>query len=257
MLLMSLAALLVTHLPPKTPSLWKSFFASSPSFNLVLGDHFGAMGKTITGGSGWTRDFEINSVDEFYGFLESKPELKEVLHPASYSYTTRMAALATQRLQQFFQDHDKAFSIRFSTRTTLPEIKEGNAIYAGPLKNENPFIGFFNDANPYFTLSSRSLALWGHPGLNDTLWNMGGNLVDKEYAIVSKYPSLGHTEHFVFFSQHDIGVSATVEYFTDRDSLRKFESDYLKGKKYFTALFKVKGRHRVDTDLKLERVVGF
>ncbi|SIS41595.1 hypothetical protein SAMN05421766_101719 [Zobellia uliginosa] len=257
LLLIALLALLVAYMPPKTPSLWRSFLGSSASTNLVLGDHFGAMGQTLTGGKGWTRDFEINNIDQFYDLLERKPELKGVLHPAKYSYTTRMAAMASQRFQQFFQHYGKGFSIRFSTQTTLPEIKEGNAIYAGPLKNENQFIGFFNDANPFFTLTSRTLVLSGHPSLEDTSWSMGSTLVDEEYAIVSKYPSIGNTEHFVFFSQHDIGVSATAEYFTDKDSLQKFETDYLKGKKYFTALFKVKGKHRVDTDLKLEMVVGF
>ncbi|CAM3544927.1 helix-turn-helix domain-containing protein [Zobellia roscoffensis] len=257
LLLVALVALLLTNMTPKSPLLWQSFLDSGKSTNLILGDHFGAIGETITGEKGWSRDFEINSVDEFYDLLERKPELKGVLHPSKYSYTTRMAAMATQQLQQFFQEYDKEFSIRFSTQTTLPEIKGGNAIYAGPVKNENQFIRFFNDANPHFNLTARTLELSNHPTLKDTLLTFGGSLVDQEYAIVSKYPSIGNSDHFVFFSQHDIGVSATVEYFTNNDSLQKFEKKYLKGKKYFTALFKVKGQHRVNTDLHLEMVVGF
>lgn len=116
---------------------------------------------------------------------------------------------------------------------------------------------FFNDANPYFNLSGKTLRLIGHPTLKDSLFTFGTSLVDQEYAIVAKYPSIGDSEHFVFFSQHDIGVSATVEYFTNNENLQKFEAKYLKGHKYFTALFKVKGQNRVDTDLKLEMVVGF
>ncbi|CAM4110548.1 helix-turn-helix domain-containing protein [Zobellia nedashkovskayae] len=255
--LVALIMLVVTNISSKTPLLWESFLNSEKSTNLILGDHFGTMGETMTGGRGWTRDFEINSVDEFYDLLEVKPELQGVLHPANYSYTTRMAAMATQQFQQFFQANDKPISIRFSTQTTLPEIKEGNAIYAGPIKNENQFIGFFNDANAYFNLSGKTLKLSGHPTMKDSLFTFGTSLVDQEYAIVAKYPSIGNSEHFVFFSQHDIGVSATVEYFTNNDSLQKFQKEHLKGKKYFTALFKVKGQNRVDTDLKLEMVVGF
>lgn len=257
LLFIAIVTLVITNLPSSTPPLWSSFLNSGKSTNLILGDHFGAMGQTISGGKGWTRDFEINTVNEFYDLLDAKPELKGVLQPSKYSYTTRMAAMATQRLQQFFQEHNSKFSIRFSTQTTLPEIKEGNAIYAGPVKNENQFIRFFNEANPHFNLTARTLKLSNHPILKDTLLTFGGSRVDQEYAIVSKYPSIGNSDHFVFFSQHDIGVSATVEYFTNKDSLQKFQKEHLKGKKYFTALFKVKGQHRVNTDLNLEMVVGF
>ncbi|MDO6818487.1 hypothetical protein [Zobellia sp. 1_MG-2023] len=257
LLLLALIVLLVNKMPLKKPLLWESFLDSDTSTNVVLGDHFGAMGKTMTGGRGWTRDFQINSVDEFYDLLKRKPELQGVLRPANYSYTTRMAAMATQHLQQFFQTYDQQFSIRFSTQTTLPEIKEGNAVYAGPVKNDNQFIGFFNDANPYFKLSGQTLELSGHPTKKDSSFAFGASSVDQEYAIVSKYPGIGTTEHFVFFSEHDIGVSATVEYFTNADSLKTFETKYLKGKKYFTALFRVRGKNRVDTDLKMETVVSF
>ncbi|WP_298369712.1 hypothetical protein [uncultured Lutibacter sp.] len=256
-LVMAILALIITNSTPKPPRIWKSFITTKKPTNLIIGDHFGAMGKTVTGGIGWTRDFELNNVNEFYDLLEVNPDLKNALKPANYTYTTRMASLATQQFERFFQHYNKDFDIRFSTLTSISEIKEGNAIYAGPIKNGNQFTHFFNESNPYFKVSRNELTLSNHPKIKDTIIHFNIGEVDEEYAIVSKYQGIDNTEHFVFFSEHDIGVSATAEYFTNKDSIQSFIKTYLNNKKYFTALFKVKGQHRTNTDIKLEMAVGF
>lgn len=256
-LLVAITALIYTNTTPKTPRIWKSFISTKAPTTLFIGDHFGISGKTITGNTGWTRDFKINSVNEFYLFIDKNPELKNIIKPANYTYTTRMGALATQQFQRLYQYYNKNILIKFSTLTSISDIKEGNAIYAGPIKNKNKFTHFLNQANPYIKLSEYSLHISNHPTIKDTTLNLRSSMVDEEYAIVSKYPSIGDTEHFVFFSEHDIGVSATAEYFTNKDSLMSFTNTYLKNKKYFTAIFKVKGQNRTNTDIKLENVIGF
>ncbi|MDV7185916.1 hypothetical protein R3X25_01380 [Lutibacter sp. TH_r2] len=256
-LFLAIFALFYTNSSPKPPSLWKSIINKEKPTNLFIGDHFGVAGTTITGHTGWTRDFNINNINEFYDLLEEKPELKNYIKPANYTYTTRMAALATQQFERLFQHYHQNLPIRFSTLTSISEIKEGNAIYAGPIKNKNQFIRFFNEANPYFTIGNSELKLTNHPQLKDTIFNLKSPIVEEEYALVSKYSSIGDTEHFVFFSEHDIGVSATAEYFTNKDSLQHFAKTFLKDKKHFTALFKVKGQNRTNTDIKLEMVVSF
>lgn len=253
----TILALIITNTTPKPPSIWKSFLTNNIPTNLIIGDHFGATGKTITGGTGWTRDFELNNVNEFYNLLEEKPSLRHTLKPANYTYTTRMASLATQQFERFFQHYNKGFDIRFSTLTSISEIKEGNAIYAGPIKNGNQFPHFFNESNPYFKVSRNELTISNHPKIKDTIIHFNVGKVDEEYAIVSKYLGIDNTEHFVFFSEHDIGVSATAEYFTNKDSIQNFVNRYLNNEKYFTALFKVKGQHRTNTDMKLIMAVGF
>jgi hypothetical protein len=246
-----------TNTAPTPPRIWKTFLSENTATNLFIGDHFGATGVTATGGIGWTRDFNINSINEFYDLMDEKPELKDILKPANYSYSTRMAALATQHFQQFYQEYNKTFNIRFSTKSSISEIKESNAIYAGPTKNGNKFVHFFNEGNPYFKISGSTLILSNHPKLEHREINIQNTTVNNEFAIVSKYPSINNTEHFVFFSQHDIGVSATVEYFTNTDSLNTFKNTFLKDSKYFTAIYKVKGQDRTNTNLKLEMVVPF
>lgn len=257
LLIVSFTYILFLHKSPSPPPIWETHLSSKQTTNLFIGDHFGVTGKTATQGYGWTRDFEINSIHEFYKLLEQKPELKNKLKPANYTYTTRMAALATKEFQLLFQKYNQKLPIRFSTRSSTTQIKEGNAIYAGPIKNNNLFIHFFNEANPYLKLHKNKLTLSKHPHLRDSIFNLKTNIVNKEYAIVSKYPSLGNKHHFVFFSEHDIGVSATAEYFTNLDSLEYFNKTYLKNKEHFTAIFEVKGQNRTNTDLKLKMVIPF
>ncbi len=256
-LLSAIVLIIYTNTTPKAPIIWNNFLSNNSPTNLFIGDHFGATGKTITNGTGWTRDFDINSITEFYELIEKNPELKNTLKPSNYSYTTRMAALATQKFQQLFQKHKKTFNIRFSTQTSISEIKEGNAIYVGPTKNKNQFIHFFNTGNPYFKITGNTLTLSNHPKLEDNQIEINNSTHDEEFAVVSKYPSTNNTEHIVFFSQHDIGVSATVEYFTNIDSLKSFRNSYLKDSKYFTAIFKVKGQDRTNTSIDLVSVIVF
>lgn len=168
-----------------------------------------------------------------------------------------MGALATQKIQELYQSHNQKFNVIYTTQTSISEIKEGNAIYVGPIKNNNPFIHFFNEANPFFKISNEILKFNKHPQLKDTDFKLKLYGETQEYAIVSKYPSIGNNDHFVFFSDHDIGVNATIELFTNPDSVQSFTAKYLKDYEYFTAVFKVKGQDRTNTDLKVEIVVGF
>ncbi|MGC6432010.1 MAG: hypothetical protein ACON5F_13275 [Jejuia sp.] len=256
LLIVSMGCIVALSLPESKPDLWQPFLSKTKQTNLYIGDHFGITGKTITKNTGWTRDFSINSFEDFYDFLEENPKFKDSLKPSQYSYSTRMGALTTQKIQSFFQNFNTSFKLRFSTQTSTSEIKEGNAIYVGPSKNNNQFLSFFNQANPYFEISSTSLQLSNHPTIRDSSYSLNTFDFNKELAIVSKYKS-GDDEHFVFFSQHDIGVTATVEYFTNIDSLRSFSRRYLKDNSNFTAIFEVQGQDRTNTSLKKIQVVPF
>lgn len=243
--------LLFVLLPPTKTKIWRPFLTNEGSTTLYVGDVFGIYGKTITGKYGWIRDFSINNLQELYRFSNKHPELRDDIKPAVYNYTTGMAVLSTQKLQAFFQNYGNSFTIRFTTKTSISEIKEGNAIYVGPIKNDNPFIHFFNKENPYFKIAGDSLLLENHPTLNDTIFNLFYYGEGAEYAIVSKLPGPNETEQLLFFSNHDIGVTSTVEYFTKLGTIRKFQKENLQKGNYFTAIFIANGLDRTDTDLRL------
>ena len=238
-------------LPSKRPSVWKPFLSKNISTTLYIGDSFGIYGKTITGNFCWIRDYNINNLKELYQFSKNHPELSSDIKPASYSYTTEMAVLSTQKLQSLFQDFKCKFNIRFSTKASISDIISGNAIYVGSIKNDNPFIHFFNTENPYFKIDGNYLSLSNHPSINDTVFNLQEYSLDFEYAIVSKIPGPNNTKQLLFFSNHDIGVTSTVEYLTNIDTLKMLQNSYLQNTEYFTAVFNAKGKDRTNTDLRL------
>ncbi|WP_052343125.1 hypothetical protein [Saccharicrinis fermentans] len=249
------SSLIIMQLPPSKPQIWKRFINEETT--LFIGDAFGMQGKTITGQTGFTRDYNINSIEEYYQLIETKPELKEHLHPAYYQYFTGMGAYAARDIALLLSPYNRRFDVKFDSNTSLDDIKSGNAIYAGPLLTNPKFISLFNDANNHFKVSKYMLEIRNIPGIKDTSIDISTAGKETDYAIVSKYPGPMGTEHFVFFSNHDMGVSATIEYFTQKDSLKNFSKQHLNHHKYFTALFKAHGRERTSLNLQLLWVFPF
>lgn len=256
-LVTTLLILSINTLPESTPKLWKSILSKNAESKLYIGDLFGMVGTTTIGNKGWTRDYDINSFPDFYTYIELNPQYKEQLAPSPFTLTNGMAVTSAQQFQSFFQARNSSFQIRFSTRATIKEIKESNAIYVGTIVNDNPFLTFFNEANNHCQLQGRELHINQHPSIADTTYDLAEPAELEEYAIVSKYPVADGVDHFVFFSQHDIGVAATVEYFTNTDSVKHFEKTHLDGKDYFTAIYKVKGQDRTNIGIQMEAVIGF
>ncbi len=256
-LLIAITIIIITNTTPKPPNIWRSLISSTHDTHLYIGDAFGAVGNTITGKRGFTRDYRINSYAEFFELLENKPELKGVLKPSPFTYASSMGVISVQRFQHYFDQYKHAFTIRFATQMTTSDIKEGNAIYIGNIWDKNQFINIFNEGNPYCKINPLTLCISGHTEIPDTTYDITSPNEFQEYAIVSKYPSTGNTEHLIFISRHDIGVSATVDYFTNADSLKSFTKNYLKKDDYFTAIFKVEGQDRTNTSIKLKKVVAF
>lgn len=256
-LFLMIFVLILDRLPNAVPEIWSDFLKSENPTTLFIGDSFGMKGETITGDLGFTRDYDINSVEEFYQFIERRKELKGKLTPSNYSYFTNMGAVASKNIAQLFTLYEKTFDILYSSNSTFDDIKSGNAIYVGPLHNKNKFISIFNNAHPYLKLNRNKLYLKGHASISDTIFNIGSSGKFTDAAIVSKFPGPMGTEQMVFFSNHDIGASATVEIFTNQDSIQSFSNKYLKDHKYFTAIYKVFGKERTSLDLKLVKVIAY
>lgn len=243
--------------PPKKPELWKNFLENNYNTTLFIGDAFALRGKTITGTQGYTRDYNINSVNEYYKFIDEKPELKDLIFPSEYFYITGMGAQSANNISRIFGNYNNGFSIRFASNTSYVDLKTGNNLYVGPFQNQDKFMTIFNNGNPNFQLNNLTIDFRNHKTLKDTVYNIDNVGQDSEYAIVSRFQGLQDKEYFMFFSNHDIGVMATVEFFTNKDSLKVFSEKYLKGKSNFTAIYKVFGKNRTNMDLKTLQIVPY
>ncbi|MBD8488175.1 helix-turn-helix domain-containing protein [Echinicola sp. CAU 1574] len=232
--------------------LWQVYFDNGKETKLFIGDFFGIMGETATGAIGWNRDYNINNLEDYYRYLEDNPEKKGMINPANYPYVTGMAATGTMNISRLFHRKDNDFNILFSSQTSIKDITESNSIYIGPIKNGNPFIDFFNDANPHISINRGMLDFRDPDRSIDTLINLS---VDDgqvyEHAVVSRYNGPNDTEQFVFFSDHDIGVKATTEKFTDTEWLNNQFKNLIKDSEHFTAIFLVKGKERTSMELEL------
>ncbi|WP_372772405.1 hypothetical protein [Mangrovibacterium sp.] len=254
---LALSITVVNHFPHRKPLIWKNFFNNKQQTYLFVGDAFGYGGHTVSGLNGWTRDFSINSLDEYYEMLEKKPELKSITVPTDYNYSTRMAENATHDLARFFTRWDNDFEIKYATQSTFSDIKKGNIIYIGRFKDQKDFTYLFNEANTKFKILDNQIHFLGNEQLPAETFAMSQNDTELDYALVSRVPGPNNTEQFFFFSNHDIGVMATVEFFTNQDSLRAFTQKHLDGNSSFTALFKSKGKERVNLSLEEILVVPF
>ncbi|WP_075590859.1 hypothetical protein [Labilibacter marinus] len=253
LLVVTLAAFVFSKLPDSAPRIWKGFIKNEHNTNLFIGDAFGYGGQTISGLKGWTRDFSVNSPEEYYKMIEENPALKDMTTLADFNYSTRMAENATHHLSRFLTQWGKDFEIKYATQTSFLDIKDGNTIYVGRLKDQTNFVYLFNEANPYFKIEDMMVEFSHHPSIKDTNIVVKSDYKSSDFTIVSRFTGANNTEQFLFFSDHDIGVMATVEFFTNTDSLKAFTQMYLKDKTSFTALFKAKGKER--TNLKLETIM--
>jgi len=143
------------------------------------------------------------------------------------------------------------FLIRFSRKLNYDDIKENNTIYIGPLKNKNKFLDYMNEKNKNLKIKNRLLTYKNKITKKDTIIDLQTVSQNKEYALVSRIKSTNEAERFLFFSDHDIGVIATVEYFTNKKNLKEFQSNYLKNNESFTAVFIVEGKERTNLGLEL------
>ena len=248
--------LYIFNLDKKPSILWNDFLINKKTTTLFIGDAFGIKGKTITGLEGWTRDYSINNKEDYDTLVKNIPSLKPITTPANYSYITGMGAQASYRLGRYFQLFSGDFDIRFSSKVSVTDLKNGNTIYVGPINNENKFISLFNSENPYFKIENDELFYFKNN--SEKVQKLNINSLDKQedIAIVSRIPGPQNTAQFLFFSNHDMGVMATVEYFTNIDSLKVFEKK-LNGNNYFTAIYKAKGEDRTNLSLETLLVVPF
>lgn len=241
--------------PLTAPDIWKAFNENKKSTNVYIGDYFGFRGNTITGNEGWTRDYSINNLEDYYSFKNKNPGLLENTEPANYSHLTISSVQSINSIAKFSSIHKLDYNIRLSSKALYSELKEDNTIYIGATKNDNKFIELFNNHNPYFNIDSNLVHFSKHPTLPDTSYFLNLFPNESDLTVVARLKGENATEQFFFFSNHDMGITATVDYFTNLDSINSFSERYLSESEYFIAIIDVQGINRTNFKLEIDFVV--
>ncbi|MWW24167.1 hypothetical protein [Algibacter lectus] len=236
---------------------WKPMFDNGFETTLYLGDVFGYSGSTIFNNTGWHRDSKINSVEAFLEHTKKNPERFESLIPSEFSYIVFENAFNIKPFTQFFTKNNYNFSIRPISNFKTRSIKDRNTIYAGPLFTQSSFNELFNDFSYNVSLEVKKEES-NHYSFNYTN-EEGENKIIKinsrdsegEYAIASGFNGPNNSRHYIFFSNHGMGLTSVIEYFTDIDSVQEFSDAYLSASNEFIAIFFVKGKDRTSLSMEL------
>lgn len=250
-----LSVFVIFKINKPTEGVWRPMFANEYETTLYLGDVFGYSGPNAFGSNGWHRNPGINSVEEFYEQTKKNPDKYKDLTPGRYSYVVFENSYNIKPFTQYFTQNDYDFTIRPGADFKIRSIKGRNSIYAGPVYVHNKFKELFNDFSNNVEIKGQQSGGYIYYKKDiDTLIsvNINNRNNEGEYAIASAFNGSDGTRHYIFFSNHGMGLTALVEYFTDNESLTAFSDEYLSLSDEFVALFFVKGKDRTSLSIELE-----
>ena len=236
---------------------WRPIFDNGLETTLYLGNVFGYSGPNHFGHNGWHRDTRINSLEEFHQETKGDSEKYKVLKVSNYSYVVFENAFNIKPFTQYFTTENYDFSLRPSSEFKTRSIKDGNTIYAGPIYTQTTVNGLFNRFSYNVHLSVKpdskqeySLNYTDSENNKKSIF-LNSRGMEGEYAIASGFNGPNNTRHYIFYSNHGMGLTAVVEYFTDAESLERFSKEYMTHSDEFVALFFVKGKDRTDISIEL------
>lgn len=227
---------------------WNDFFKSSSNI-CVMADQT-MIYKTIGAERFATMNLYINNPSDFINHLEKYP--KDSIKLADYTLFSKMAPFSVKNLTEWFIRHNSDFSLRLESLYEMDEIRTNNLIYIGQYKTMETSKSIFLKDSKRFKNNTNIDRFTVTTGGKEVIYKPKvTNGVMSEYALVS-YMELENGKKGLFFvSNNDIGVMATINNFMNKKWLANFYKNLPANKKYFNALFEVKGVNRTEINCKL------
>lgn len=233
-------------------AVWKPFFENTENDLIVLGDHLFFNDTVFTGNVGVVRDFNINSIEDFKKFADSTNDKSDNLTPLNYTYLTVQASRLLMGILPYF-DETKKPELKLASELVVNDLRNKNIIFSGSNNSLSTLKSFLTPK--YFDFGKGNEIKY-YDSKTDSVYSFlnskrGGLL--KEYAIVIKVSTAYDRHLLAFTSINDAGNIATINYFTNPDSLQHFQQQLnLSAKDSFKALFEVTSLNRTDMSLKLK-----
>ncbi|WP_111706934.1 winged helix-turn-helix domain-containing protein [Lutibacter citreus] len=228
--------------------LWNDFFKSEKNI-CIMADQI-IVWHTLGNKLAPTMHKDINNKADYISYLQKHPN--DSMRLANYTLFSKMAPFSVKKLTELFVKHKSNFGLRLESNFELDELRDNNLIYIGQLKTMSTSKPIFlknskvfrNQSDMYsFVATRENRKIEYKNSLEDG--------IRLEYALVS-FAKLENGKRALFFvSNNDIGVLATVNNFLNKEWLDNFYKGIPKDKKYFNALFEVKGINRTEIECKL------
>lgn len=239
-------------------SIWKDFMSNEVPLAIVVGDYYLFKDTTFSDRARFLRDVRINSENDFDEFLLDYPELSKTFERTKHTFMGKYAPICIYELGRIMVSSGTESQIFLSSEFQLQNLKDHNVVYIGSFKSLGVLDQLTKNANFQFNLYPNSLMF--HELETDSVFNYypyGSNIDDAyetDYCVVTKLPGAGQKDVLLFLSVRDIGLIATMDYFTDAETLKSFEKIIQANNQdtdYFEACFKIQGLHRNTMNLDL------
>jgi len=233
-------------------SIWKDFMSKEVPLVVVIGDYYLLKDVTFSDRARFLRDVRINSESNFDKFLLNYPEYNETLTRTKHTFMGKYAAICINELGRIMHSAGVDFQIILTSEFQWQNLKNNNIVYIGSFKSLGMLGQLTKNSNFKYNLYPADLKF--HELEMDSVFHyfplISSDIDDAyetDYCVVTKLPGSGKHDIFIFLSVRDIGLIATMDYFTNAETLRSFEQILHADNQetvYFEACFKIQGLHR-------------
>lgn len=236
---------------PQDTLVWKDIMNSETPLLIVVGDHYFFHSRIVTGNTGITRDFYINSEAELEEWMiRNGKTFRDSIEKINYSYTTKQGPMSVFQIGSYFKRSPKV-QLVFSSELTYEQLKNNNILFLGKYVTLGILRSLVDNKYLHEDRKEGSLSYI----LKDTIIKPVLKLspsYKEDYPIVLKFRTPNQKTILMFISGDDPGNAAVLDYFLDLKNLSQIEKDLHLSEKEnsFSALFKTVGLERTDYSIK-------
>jgi len=239
---------------------WKDILKSNLPVMIIVGDYYLVRDTSFSDRVRYIRDSRINSDADFAEFRDAFPTENVNSVKINHSLFGKFAPYCINDLSNFFASNNKKVEIIMASDFQWHDINDKNIIYVGSFKSLGVLNNLLNNSNFRFNVFPNELEF--RSVKTDSVFHYhsfdsnANNALESDYAVVTKFPLTNETNILFFISTRDIGLTSMVNYFTNEESLGRFENEYLKSFKnpFFESCFKIMGLQRTAKSIELLHV---
>ncbi len=242
-------ALVATWLLSKRQSknlFWNETLTNGKTTTVLFGDFFTISGPIATGGRGIIRDLNINTPEELEAYKKVHEQENLKLEPTKHPYLGGHVPYCTQLIGDLFHRYNQRFRVNLISHWDEAGIQSDNLIYFGPAKTMRILQKIVTDAYPQYTFEAEKLVrkdpLTGESTEYNDIISYENKITD--YTVVGKISMPDGNQFLFMMSDQDCGIIRMLEYFSDRQEVKRFYAQHQIKDQDYLAIFKVTGWQR-------------